>query len=300
MSAPSPAFEAVRRKGPWRAHKWLVLRRAAQLSVIGLFLLGPAAGIWLVKGHISSSRTLDVLPLSDPYILLQSLVAGHVPETTALLGALIVIAFYAAIGGRVYCAWVCPINIVTDGAHWCRERLGLSKGWQPRRGTRLWLLVATLVVSALTGTIAWEVVNPVSLVYRELIFGMGLAWSIVLAIFLFDLALSRRGWCGHLCPVGAFYGLLGAASLLRVGAKGRERCDECMACFAVCPEPHVITPALRDGPGAAGPVILARDCTNCGRCIDICPLDVFGFTHRFHRTTQPAVSPAVGPRDKAA
>ena len=125
------------------------------------------------------------------------------------------------------------------------------------------------------------------MLHRGLIFGMGFAWTFVLAVFLFDLVVSRRGWCGHLCPVGAFYGLLGTGSVLRVSAANRAECDDCMDCFAVCPEMHVITPALRGAEGDT-PLILSSDCTNCGRCIDVCAPDVFKFTTRFDDTPAPA------------
>ena len=116
----SSGASAIAQYGWLRAHRWLLARRASQLFFLGIFLLGPVAGIWLVKGNLASSLTLDILPLSDPYVLLQSLFAGHLPEATALLGALIVLAIYATIGGRVYCAWVCPVNPITDFAHWLR------------------------------------------------------------------------------------------------------------------------------------------------------------------------------------
>jgi ferredoxin-type protein NapH len=57
-----------------------------------------------------------------------------------------------------------------------------------------------------------------------------------------------------------------------------------MDCFAICPEKHVITPALKDRDEGTQ-IILSPDCTNCGRCIDICALDVFQFTHRFNDRT---------------
>lgn len=278
------AAEAIAAKGWFGAHKYLILRRLSQMVFLSLFLLGPWFGLWWVKGNLSGSLTLDVLPLTDPFITLQSLAARHWPELTALVGALIVGVTYALIGGRVYCSWGCPINPVTDAAHWLHDRLDLPKGWQPKRQTRFWMLAMVLAVSAATGTIAWEFVNPISMLHRGLIFGVGFAWAFVLAVFLFDLVVSRRGWCGHLCPVGAFYGLLGARSLLRVSAHNRAACDDCMDCFAVCPEAHVITPALR-GKGADSPLILSPDCTNCGRCIDVCSVDVFRFTHRFDPAT---------------
>jgi ferredoxin-type protein NapH len=290
ITAHHPGHDAIAVKGWWRAQRWLLARRAVQLFFLALFLAGPWFGIWIVKGTLISSLTLDVLPLSDPFALSQSLAAGHLPAFTALLGGLILAVAYALIGGRVYCAWVCPINIVTDAAHWLRERLGLPKGWQPRRSLRLWLMAACLVASAASGVIVWELVNPITLLHRGLLFGLGFAWSVVLAVFLFDLFVSRRGWCGHLCPVGAFYGLLGSFSLLRVGAVNRAACNDCMDCYAVCPEPQVISPALKGVEQGHGPIILAPDCSNCGRCIDVCSKDVFTFTTRFgkaeHHTEQ--------------
>lgn len=281
MSAKaSPGREAVHIKGWWGAHRFLVLRRISQTLFLALFLIGPWFDFWIVEGTLAGSLTLGFLPLTDPFIALQSLAAGHLLETAALTGAVIVLAVYAFIGGRVFCSWVCPINPVTDAAYWLHLRLGLSKGWQPKRATRRWLVGTVLIVSAFTGTIAWELVNPITIVHRGLVFGLGAAWGMVAAIFLFDLVVARRGWCSHLCPVGAFFGFVGIRSVARVSAAGRARCDDCMDCYAVCPEAHVIAPALKAASGAS-PLILAPDCTNCGRCIDVCAEDVFRFTHRF-------------------
>ena len=293
MSVKAPAEigrDAIERKGWLKAHQWLLLRRASQLFFLMLFLLGPWFGIWWVKGTLVGSLTFDTLPLTDPFVALQSLAAGHWPEMTALIGAVIVAACYAAVGGRAYCSWVCPINPVTDAAHWLHARLGLPKGWQPKPATRYWVLGMAFAVSALMGTVAWELVNPISMLHRGLVFGLGFAWALVAAVFLFDLLLSRRGWCGHLCPVGAFYGLVGERALVRVTAAKRAACDDCMDCFAVCPEQHVITPALR-GPEGSTPLITSRDCTNCGRCIDVCGQDVFAFTHRFDAAPTPPRPP---------
>ena len=264
----------------WRARRFLLLRRATQLGIVAAFLLGPLAGLWMVKGNLSSSVTLGVLPLTDPFVLAQTLAARHVPELAALTGAAIVLVFYALVGGRVFCSWVCPVNVVTDAAAWLRRRLHIGTGRAPRGDLRWWLLGAVLVASALTGQAAWESVNPVSLTQRALIFGGTLAWGAAAAVFLFDLLLAPRGWCGHLCPVGAAYALVGSKSLLRVSAAHSSRCNDCADCYAVCPEPQVIVMPLK-GKAGASPVITDRACSNCGRCIDVCGPDVFRFTHRF-------------------
>lgn len=277
-----PGVEAVKIKGFWGAHRYLVLRRLSQLAVLSLFLVGPWFGWWIVKGNMASSLTLDVLPLTDPLVALQALLAGQSLEQAAIIGVAIVVVFYLLVGGRVYCSWVCPINIVTDAAQWLRRKLNLKGGAHFARSTRYWFLGAILLLALLTGTIAFELINPVSMVYRGLVFGMGMAWGMVAGIFLLDLFVSRNAWCGHLCPVGAFYSLVGKAAILRVSADNRENCDDCMDCFTVCPESQVIKPALKGAENGLGPVILSGQCNNCGRCIDVCAKDVFHFTNRFN------------------
>ncbi|MCB1801904.1 MAG: quinol dehydrogenase ferredoxin subunit NapH [Gammaproteobacteria bacterium] len=284
-----PGTEAIAVKGWLGAHRYLILRRISQLSILALFLAGPLLGIWVVEGNLASSLTLDTLPLSDPLVLLQVLFAGHVPETAALIGGAIVLVFYFIVGGRSYCSWVCPVNIITDAAEWLRSWLNIKGGARFSENTRNWLLGAILIVAGITGSVAWELVNPVSMIYRGLVFGMGLAWGILVAVFLFDLFVGRRAWCGHLCPVGAFYGLVGQAAVVRVSAIRREQCDDCMDCFAVCPEHQVIKPALKGAGQGIGPVIMSGHCTNCGRCIDVCGRDVFEFSTRFSNQ-RPAIA----------
>jgi ferredoxin-type protein NapH len=284
-SSRRPGSAAIAAKGWLAARRWLLLRRLSQLGILGLFLLGPCFGLWLVKGNLASSLTLGVLPLTDPYMLLQSIFAGQIPGGDALLGAAIVAGFYLLAGGRLFCAWVCPMNLVTDAAAWLRRRLGIRNGRTPDANTRYWLLAGTLLAALLTGRLAWEFVNPVNLLQRGLIFGLSGVWAIVAGIFLYDLLVAGRGWCGHLCPTGAFYGLLGRHALLRVAARRRADCDDCMDCFAVCPEPQVIRPALKRV-GQTSPLVGSADCTTCGRCVDVCGKNVFKMTHRFDQRSE--------------
>ncbi|MEO8118764.1 MAG: quinol dehydrogenase ferredoxin subunit NapH, partial [Rhodoferax sp.] len=168
--------EAREAKGWWGAHRWLLLRRVSQLSILSLFLLGPWFGWWLVKGNLNYSLTLNTVPLTDPLVLLQSLLTGHTPARNAIIGAVTVLLFYLLVGGRSYCAWVCPVNIVTDAASALRHRLDIRGGGDMPRQTRNWMLALILVLAATTGSIVWELVNPVSMLHRGLIFGMGAGW----------------------------------------------------------------------------------------------------------------------------
>ena len=276
-AAPAPALAP---RSFWQRQRWLILRRASQLAIVLLFVSGPWFGVWLLKGNLSASLIVDRVPLTDPWLLLQSLAAQHWPAATALTGAAIVLVFYLLFGGRTFCSWVCPVNVVTDAAAWLRRRLGIKGGRAPDAATRYWLLGAVLVATALSGVLVWEWVNPVSLIHRALIFALPGALWFAAGVFLYDLLVGGRGWCGHLCPVGAFYGLLGRVALIRVSAARRSACNDCLDCFVVCPEPLVIRPALKQQ-GQQHPLILSGNCSNCGRCIDVCDQQVFKITHRF-------------------
>ena len=278
-SSKKAGLMAVKNKGWIKAHKWLLLRRLNQIFILSLFLMGPVFGTWLVKGNMSSSLILDTLSLTDPFVFIQSLLTGNVAEATALIGTLIVFAFYALVGGRVYCSWVCPINIITDIADWFYRKLNIKSPVSFSKNNRYALLLAIFVVTVVSGSMVWELVNPVTMLQRELVFTMGFSWLVILAIFIVDAFISRRAWCGRFCPMGAFYGLLGRVSLIRVNALNKSACNDCMDCYVVCPEPQVIKPVLKKGDDL-NPVILAGNCTNCGRCIDVCSEDVFSLGMR--------------------
>jgi len=284
VTADARTYAATRR-GWVFAHRYWLARRASQILVLLIFLVGPWFGIWIARGNFASSEILGVLPLADPFIFLQSLAAGHTPIMLAVIGVLTIVAFYFVVGGRAYCSWVCPVNVVTDAAYWLREKLGLTRDRKLDKRTRIWIMVAALLASAASGTIAWEFLNPVSLLQRGIIFGIGAGWGIIAAVFMLDLFVTRRGWCSHLCPVGAFYGLIGATSLIRVSAINRTACTDCGACFKACPEPHVITPALK---GTGTYLVLSGDCTNCGACMDSCYIDVFEYGNRFSPRHEPS------------
>ena len=120
-------FEAITKKGWLRAHKYLLARRLVQLGILGLFMLGPIAGFTILKGNLSSSLFMEVIPMSDPLLFLQMMAAGFFGVGSSLIiGAALVLAFYLLVGGRVFCSWVCPVNMVTDSAHWLRRKIGIK------------------------------------------------------------------------------------------------------------------------------------------------------------------------------
>ncbi|EGR0146488.1 TPA: quinol dehydrogenase ferredoxin subunit NapH [Vibrio alginolyticus] len=272
--AQNAGKEALEKLGWWRAHRFLILRRLCQFTIIALFMAGPTLGI--LTGNLSSSMLLDTVPLSDPLIVLQALATGHVPEFNALLGVVIVVVFYAILAPRAFCAWVCPLNIVTDLAAWLRRKFNIKASYRWSLVIRYWLIPVLMLGSALSGAILWTWLDPVAALHRGLVFGMGAGWVLIALVFVLDLLLVEHGWCGHLCPLGATYGVIGRKSLLRVTAVRREDCTKCMDCFYVCPEPEVLRQPLKEGDRR----IMDQNCISCGRCLDVCPEHVFEFKNR--------------------
>ena len=261
----------------YNKYRFLILRRISQLTLILLYVGANVWGWNILMGNLSASLFLGVVPLSDPYAALQMLVSGAVLATDLLIGVGIISVFYMLIGGRAFCSWVCPINMITDAAAWLREKLEINRvqsNIPVSRNVRYWVLALSLVISAIMGVAAFEFISPISMMHRGLIFGLGFGWAAMLSIFLFDLFVLKNGWCGHVCPLGGFYSLLGKFSLIRVH-HDEQKCTLCMQCKVVCPETQVLHMI-----GKESLPVLSGECTNCARCIEVCDDDALNFSIR--------------------
>lgn len=232
-----------------------------------LFFAGNAFGWKILKGDLSSAKAFNTIPLSDPFALLQNSSAGAAFAQDAVIGAVIIFLFYAVAGGRLFCGWVCPVNMVTDAANKLRRLFKFDEQWRPweiKRETRYWIAGLSLILSAALGTAAFEWISPIGALHRGIIYGMGFGWSFALIVFLFDLFAVKNGFCGHICPLGGFYALTGRFGFLRIGYD-KEKCTLCMKCVDICPERQVLHMV-----GQRSGAVLSGECINCGRCIEVC------------------------------
>ncbi|WP_297608014.1 quinol dehydrogenase ferredoxin subunit NapH [uncultured Sutterella sp.] len=265
-----------------RRHRFTIARRVTELLVLILFAgsarLGwEIAGKPLLLGDLSQSKILGIIPLGDPLAFLERLLAGIIPTATTLIGTALITLFYSLLGSRTFCGWVCPMNLVVEAAEWLRTKFDLSADYiRLPRGARYAVLAGTLAASFATGTAAFESVSPQAIIWRDVVYGTGLsALSAALAVFALELGLMRNGWCGHLCPLGAFWSLAGRASprpLVTI-AFSDEKCTRCADCLRVCPEKQII----RFKDMAETGRIPSGECLNCGRCIEVCPEDALHF-----------------------
>ncbi len=232
----------------------------------------PAEDLDLVKGN-TWSGTLFGLKLSDPLAVVSQIAAGLTVYWPFVLTALIPVAFTVVLG-RFFCGWLCPATFLyelnTNLGAWLR-RAGLRVGTR-RFDKRFKYLVLGLgiVISAVSGTVAMAAIYPPAIVGREIYYavalgGFGAGTAFFVLTLLFDLLVTRRGFCRYLCPGGALYSLLGRYRAVRI-QRIAQTCNDCAKCNAIC---EFGLDPMRDDFG--------QECNNCSACIAVCPTDALTF-----------------------
>lgn len=245
--------------------KWWFIRRSTALVILGLFIFSAWGENNILVGNFSASTFLGLIPAVDPLMALQSFLATGDLYRTAVIGAILVSLLYLVVGGRAFCGWVCPLGLVLDFAHWLSGKLPVKKPFHGfPASTKYYLLAVVLIAPAISGYAIYEMYNPISLLHRSILFGgMGIgltSWLIIALLFIYELAAAKPGWCKSLCPLGAFYSLLGRFSLVRVVAD-QTRGAIPKSVGEVCPEPVALGNIINNQPGAG-------ECTLCGACVD--------------------------------
>jgi len=261
----------IRKLGKYR---FLILRRFVQISILVLFWGANSFGWDVLVGNLSAAKVLDTFYLADPFSVLQILATGTIISLDIFIGVLIVFIFYSLVVGRSFCSWVCPINIVTDSSAWLRRKSFSDKGQKYLklpRSIRYYVIVLALILTVILGVAAYEIINPIGITVRGVIFGFGVGGTVLVMIFLFDLLVLKNGFCGHLCPVGGLYSLISKYRLLKVRLDN-DKCTSCMDCKVVCPEVQVLAIVGKESGN-----ISQGECTNCGRCIEVCEDDALMF-----------------------
>ncbi len=253
-------------------YRYYLARRTTQLLVLGSYFLANLYGWSVVQGNLSSSLLFGFLPLSDPFATLQTFLAGAVLSADVLIGVAVVLFFYGVVGGRFFCSWVCPVNIITETAAALRRKLGLGSKDAPSllsRHVRYWVIALTLLLSFGFSISAFEVISPIGIAHRGIIFGFGMGWFFLLALFFFDLFSQKYGWCGHICPLGGFNAIVGKYSLIKI-THDVDKCIHSQECFLVCPEVPILHAV-----GKKSHIITSKECIKCARCIEVCDSGAF-------------------------
>lgn len=179
--------------------------------------------------------------------------------------------------GRAACGWACPIGFLQDIT-------GNRKTKSPfdKRGRYLKYGILALIppASYVTGTLAYTEICPIGGLTATLphlaLDPYGYTFSvffvpkmIFLAGFFLLILLMTRGWCRHLCPIGAMMAPFNKISLIELKYY-EDKCIKCFKCAKICPM-QINLPTDSS----------SCECIRCGQCVDSCPTQALSLELRW-------------------
>jgi cytochrome c oxidase accessory protein FixG len=264
--------------GAWRRR-----RTVLAIALVGFFLAAP----WIV---VDGYPLMQVDFFHRKLVLLGKVFLAHELNLfiTAVLGTIFGIYALTAWGGRVFCGWVCPHNTWLESVfrpleQWIegranqrrsRDKQGVS-AHKVFRKTLKWTIFVLIAFVMANTSIAW-IVSGARL--KEMVLqppssnlGLFIGMAVTTALFAFNFGWFREQTCLIVCPYGRLQGvLLDKLTLIvgydkrrgeprgRLGTPGAGDCTNCRRCVTVCPTGIDI----RDG--------LQLECIGCTACIDAC------------------------------
>ncbi|MGK5094700.1 quinol dehydrogenase ferredoxin subunit NapH [Deltaproteobacteria bacterium TL4] len=261
-------------------HKWRIMRWSFLLSINFLFFASFYFDIQILEGTLSGSRFLG-FHMADPFVAMQAMLSSQVIKTNLIIGMVTIISIYLLIGGRTFCSWVCPYHFLAEIGETI-NRILIKKKIIKRNYTfdqkiKYYFYGIFLAFAFLTSFMVFEVINPVSILSRSLVYGPGIILFWVLMLLSFEIFFSRRAWCRYFCPVGVSYNILGRISPTKV-QWNVNKCTNCKECQRVCMVPWVLKETVNQGTQA---YVVSGDCTRCGLCIDQCKDAALKFNVRY-------------------
>jgi len=265
----------------YRAKRWILV-----IAIHLFFFLSFFIDLQMLEGTLSGSRFLG-FHMIDPYMTMEVFLSSFHMPINIIIGTATIVVVYLLVGGRSYCAWVCPYGILSEiGEKWhntlVNKKIIKSRKFDHRVRYIFWAIF--LILSFTSGFIIFETFNVVGILSRAIAYGWSVALIWVLVVLAMEVFFSRRAWCTYICPIGTTYGMIGKVSALRI--EWNDNCDSCMVCHDVCFEPQVleITKAKYkkqiDEKEIKTAYITGADCTLCGRCIDVCHEDALKLDFR--------------------
>lgn len=249
-----------------------IYRKIVQILILLLFILGNFKILNILSGDLSSSKIIGFNFLFDPLCALQMFLAGISLSIEVIFGSLLVLMLYGLLLPRGFCAWVCPVGLVCEISYFLRKKLQIKDDiLKISPNTKYFILFGVLLISLLFGFLAFERLNLIAIFTRSIVFLMPSFFGIFFVILIFDLYFSRI--CVNLCPLGAFYALIGKKALIKVNYD-LEICTACNKCLDVCPQINALSLIKRES-GLVG-----DECISCGKCIDSCEFDALKFDIR--------------------
>ncbi len=232
-------------------------RRLCQFVMIGI------VGQWSFYGIFRC-------PFIVPYISCQNcpVITCHGRLFSMFWGFWLLLPVSVLLFGRAFCGWACPgglVNHLLGKIAPLKLRAANTLTRFAPYGKYLGVAVALYVYFGLGQPRAdipiriGEFFNSVALTFEH----AGRLWiirSFFVVGFLVLGLVAANAWCRFACPAGGLLEALKSASLFRFYKT--DACNDCNQCRKAC---------------EMGTRPYETDCTNCGDCMDDCPVDAIRF-----------------------
>ena len=233
------------------------MRHIVQAQVIILFLYGISR----------PSSSINFLWKLD---LIQSLSAilsrSNIPLFSLVAAAIMLIA--AAVFGRAFCGWICPIGFIQDIISFRKFRNRLPVEF---RLIKYIVLVGGFFTSILSGWTFLSWFSPLPLLTQALSPFFGRVYfihsGIVIFIFsvFFTILSEKRAWCRYICPLGALLSLPATYKFIKIRLD-KNKCIKCKKCDDSCTMGVI---DITNQPGSRW----ETECILCMACRDTCPVN---------------------------
>ena len=175
--------------------------------------------------------------------------------------------------GRIFCGWICALGTLQDiferiGIKIFKRRYNVSKRWDSylrymKYAVLLGIIYFTwrtgqLVINAFDPFVAYSHITAgLEELLKEYAVGFGILAAMLLSSLLYD-----RLFCRYLCPLGAYYAIVGRFSFFKI-KREKGSCIDCKKCDKGCPMALDISSGEKaDNRG---------ECIACMECIEVCP-----------------------------
>jgi ferredoxin-type protein NapH len=252
--------------------RWTRWRRAVQFVFALLFIAIPllnSAGHHLAGGTLISFG-IGEYQLLEPSAAASSVLAAQSLSFALLIGVLPLILL-ALFLGPVFCSWICPWGLISEGIDRAKQKLRRAnwpdRSWSVSRRPRIAVFALLLGAGVLAGFPLAAFISgprlitslPIEMIFLRVV--PTVTGTLLLALLLFEVLAPRRLWCRVVCPAGTAAALIRTPRTLGVRFDASScLCPSSAPCHTLCS--WGVDPRVKGTWDA---------CTNCLRCVEICP-----------------------------
>jgi NAD-dependent dihydropyrimidine dehydrogenase PreA subunit len=202
---------------------------------------------------------------------------GLYPDPFDKVKAFCFFIILAVAGNKIICGWACPVGSLQEILFTLPVLKKIKRKKLPFAVTNtvrsilflVMLLFLFGIAGGKRGTVIYHYINPFNLFNFEFE-TLSILITVVLVIILSF--FTYRPFCQLICPFGFVSWIAERLSIYRIRID-RNKCTECGACIEACP--------LEAAKGRVKGNIAPADCFSCARCLRVCPVDAVEYKSVF-------------------